>query len=60
LRHSLKIADLDKICECAFNGKKAVEKIIEDVEKHDKQHCSYSLIMMDCSMPVMDGYEATL
>ncbi|MBX9687861.1 MAG: response regulator [Candidatus Obscuribacterales bacterium] len=37
--------------ESAFNGKDAVEM----VEKKD-----YSLIFMDCDMPIMNGYEATI
>jgi CheY-like chemotaxis protein len=38
--------------DCASNGKEAVEKF-----KSSPQ--SYDLILMDCMMPMMDGYEAT-
>ncbi len=44
---------LDKLgynCDIAENGKKAVEQI--------KTH-HYDLVLMDCQMPVMDGYTAT-
>jgi len=37
-------------CEIATNGVEAVER----VEQHD-----YDLILMDCQMPVLDGYAAT-
>jgi CheY-like chemotaxis protein len=40
-------------CTLAFNGKEAIN-IIED-----RKCCSFSLIFMDCMMPIMDGYEAT-
>ena len=34
----------------AYNGKEAIEKVLAN---------KYDLIMMDCNMPVMDGWEAT-
>jgi CheY-like chemotaxis protein len=40
-------------CELASNGKEAVE-IVER-----RQCCSFSLIFMDCMMPIMDGFQAT-
>lgn len=49
-------------CDTAFNGKKAIEKI---VEKSNGQKCGkncavgYRAILMDCSMPIMDGFEAS-
>jgi signal transduction histidine kinase/CheY-like chemotaxis protein len=36
--------------EAASNGQKAVERILES---------RFSLVLMDCQMPVMDGFEAT-
>ena len=46
--------------DCAFNGQQALEFI----ERRSTESCSddckpYSLIIMDCNMPIMDGYQAT-
>ncbi|CAG9311883.1 unnamed protein product [Blepharisma stoltei] len=39
----------------AINGKKAVKAVL----KQDKKKIPIKLVIMDCSMPVMDGWEAT-
>ena len=39
----------------ATNGLEAYEA----VKKADQKGFSYGLIFMDCSMPIMDGYQAT-
>ena len=39
--------------ECVENGLQLVEQI-------KKAHDHYDLVLVDCEMPVMDGYEATL
>lgn len=38
-------------CEKAFNGAEAIQ-MLRDAN-------NYELILMDCNMPVMDGFEAT-
>ncbi|MGK7902408.1 MAG: response regulator [Hormoscilla sp.] len=42
---------LEYQADCVNNGQKALEKLIAT---HD-----YDLVLMDCQMPVLDGYEAT-
>ena len=43
----------------AYNGQKAIERIEKNIELNDYQKCDYDLVLMDCNMPVMDGYQAT-
>ena len=44
-----------KIVETKMNGREAVDKIKEAYIAGNNE---YALILMDCSMPVLDGYQA--
>ena len=46
------LARLHWACDVAENGMAAVEKVERDTEGN------YRAVLMDCQMPVMDGYEA--
>ena len=59
LKHSVGI-DSKMICEKAFNGVEALNMIVAIVEKNQFRCCDFDLILMDCNMPGMDGFETTL
>ena len=40
-------------CDCAVNGRQALDKILRQKDCD----CQYSLILLDCNMPVMNGYD---
>ena len=49
---------IDQIVTQAHNGQEALEIITNDIEANKYKKCSYSLLFMDCNMPIMDGYTA--
>ena len=53
----MKLKNAD-ICDKALNGLEALTMVIANVERNQYQCCDYDLILMDCNMPFMDGYEA--
>lgn len=51
-----KAADAGSHIDFALNGLEAVQAI----EQHLASDEEYGLVFMDCSMPIMDGYQATM
>jgi CheY-like chemotaxis protein len=42
----------------AYNGKEAVVKYLQ-LHKKYKRRCPIEIILMDCDMPIMNGFRAT-
>ena len=54
------IDGINSIIDKAHNGEEALKlvKLANESSSNGKEYC-YGLIFMDCSMPIMDGYEAS-
>jgi signal transduction histidine kinase/CheY-like chemotaxis protein len=47
-------------CDTAYNGEDAINRVIHRSQSTCSGACSsYKVILMDCAMPIMDGFEAT-
>jgi CheY-like chemotaxis protein len=57
MRQVLKINVNEKVVE-ASDGKQALKQYIKLTKKYDNI-CPIELILMDCDMPVMNGFKAT-
>ncbi|KAI3882133.1 hypothetical protein MKW92_022014 [Papaver armeniacum] len=59
------VSRLGAIVEVCENGEEAVKQVSKALKEHDhmpegtSKFLPYDYILMDCQMPVMDGYEAT-
>ena len=48
--------NIQSIIDCAHTGQQALDLVISAYK--EAKH-SYGIIFMDCSMPIMDGYNAS-
>jgi CheY-like chemotaxis protein len=51
-----------QVCDYCFDGLEAMKIIEKDVEENKNKSLKkikYDLILIDCNMPFMDGYQTT-
>ena len=47
-----------ELIDTALNGEQALEKVVNDIDQNSA--ATYKLILMDCNMPFMDGFQCTM
>ncbi len=57
MRQVMKINVKERVVE-AYDGKQALKQYIKLTKKYNNV-CPIELILMDCDMPVMNGFKAT-
>ena len=58
MKFAVKIENADQVCDTALDGLQAFEKVVANVEANEGKFTNYDAILMDCNMPIMDGYES--
>jgi CheY-like chemotaxis protein len=59
LKRAIKISNLKNIHHYASNGKNALEMVMKNLESNENKFYDCHLILVDCNMPIMDGYNST-